>query len=173
MTEQTGANNIIVENAGMVILHPFLPSYFNILQFTNEGQFISDEAAIRGAHLLEYLATGEEFSESKNLSLNGMLCNINLQSSKSSPSKITEEEKAISEELLNAVINHWQALGKTSIEGLRDSFLKRSAELVYEKEKNKLHVEERAYDILLDKLPWNIFMIQFPWMEKMLEVHWR
>jgi hypothetical protein len=38
---------------------------------------------------------------------------------------ITDKEKDVIEQMLNGVIGHWSALGKTSIAGLRETFLQR------------------------------------------------
>jgi hypothetical protein len=36
-----------------------------------------------------------------------------------------------------------------------------------------LIVETKAYDVLLDTLPWRISMIRLSWMTDMLAVQWR
>jgi hypothetical protein len=85
---------------------------------------------------------------------------------------VAEEEEAIA--LLEAVIRHWDAVGDTSVGGLRGTFLVRPGKLFQRGNGDDvLQVESRSFDILLDRLPWGIGMIQLPWMEKILWVEWR
>jgi hypothetical protein len=37
----------------------------------------------------------------------------------------------------------------------------------------ELQVEKKAYDVLLETLPWGIQMIQMSWMKERLVVLWR
>ena len=87
--------------------------------------------------------------------------------------ELTAEEEEEATALLTAVIRHWDALGDTSIDGLRGTFLVRPGKLTQRGLDSVLLVEGRSFDILLDRLPWGIGMIQLPWMEKMLWVEWR
>ena len=61
----------------------------------------------------------------------------------------------------------------TTAAGLQEEFLQRPGKLTPGKEFNKLQVEAKTLDILLDRLPWNISLIKLPWMDKMLHVEWR
>lgn len=36
-----------------------------------------------------------------------------------------------------------------------------------------LSVERKAYDVLLESLPWNCSMLRTPWMDLLLMVDWR
>ena len=42
-----------------------------------------------------------------------------------------------------------------------------------ENERWVIHVEQRAYDILLDSVPWSFRMIRYPWMDTIMQVEWR
>jgi hypothetical protein len=70
------------------------------------------------------------------------------------------------------VIRHWQALKKTSIEGLQNGFLQRKGVLEISDKDYKLIVEKKPYDILIEKLPWPISIVKLPWMVKPLWVDW-
>jgi hypothetical protein len=92
------------------------------------------------------------------------------------------------EGLLQALIAHWAALGQTSPQALRESFLQRGGRLVQETQAEsvegpegrreeparwRLRVEGRAFDVLLDRLPWSYGLIRLPWMSAVLHVDWR
>lgn len=36
-----------------------------------------------------------------------------------------------------------------------------------------LSVERKAYDVLLDSIPWSYSMLRTPWMHSLLMVNWR
>ena len=76
------------------------------------------------------------------------------------------------DEVLLSVIEHWNILQNTSVEGLRQSFLQRNGKLSYNGSEWLLQVEQQPYDMLLQHLPWNISMIKLPWMEQMLKTEW-
>lgn len=75
--------------------------------------------------------------------------------------------------MLDSVIQLWTKIGNTSVEGLRKSFLQREGNLEEKEDYYILNVEERAYDVLLDSIPWSFAEIRFPWMAKPMEVSWR
>jgi hypothetical protein len=74
--------------------------------------------------------------------------------------------------LLTAVTQQWSALRETSIDGLRESFLKRDGKLE-EEDSFYLKIEQKPFDLLLDQIPWNISKIKLSWMPKILNVEWR
>ena len=61
----------------------------------------------------------------------------------------------------------------TSIPNLRGAFLIRDGLLSEKEDRWTLHVENKAYDIVLEYLPWTISMIKLPWMHKRIDVAWR
>ncbi|PTT76668.1 hypothetical protein DBR42_26570, partial [Pelomonas sp. HMWF004] len=71
------------------------------------------------------------------------------------------------------VIQHWRILGTTSLAGLRESFLVRSAQLSLQDEAWRLAVEPGPFDMLLDQLPWGYTTLRHPWMERVIHVDWR
>jgi hypothetical protein len=76
-------------------------------------------------------------------------------------------------ELLEAVVRHWKALGRTSIDGLREGFVLRDGRLTPRRDGWALTVERRAQDILLGKLPWGISVVRLPWLRPVLvHVDW-
>ena len=71
------------------------------------------------------------------------------------------------------MIANWKVLGNTSVAGLRESFLQRGGSLKRHDEAWRLQVEPRAFDMLLDQLPWGYSTIKHPWMERVIHVDWR
>jgi hypothetical protein len=70
------------------------------------------------------------------------------------------------------MISHWSAIGNTSVQGLRQTFLQREGYLSRKEDGWHLQVPKRTFDMLLDKLPWSISTIRLPWMETILWVEW-
>ena len=161
---------IFVLNAGMVILHPFLHPFFSALGIAKQGKLEKPERAIC---LLQYLATGRVGDMEHELPLNKLLCGIPLEQPQSRKIRLTKKEKTEADNLLRAVIGHWSALGSTSAEGLRGTFLCREGKLTSDPFGDwQLRVEQRSFDILLADLPWGFSMIKLPWMDGLLKVEW-
>jgi hypothetical protein len=165
-------DSIYIHNAGLVILHPFLSTYFNRLNMVKDGDFINSEFRHRAVHLLQYLAFGTEKNEEHELVLNKILCNIPIDEPIISEIVMTELEKTVSAELLNAVLVQWDKLKNTSAESFQASFMQRDGALSRIEENWNLKVETRGYDVLLNTLPWGLGMIKTPWMTEFIYVEW-
>lgn len=160
--------------AGLPIIAPYLPAFFQTIGIVNGKDWISDEAKIRGMHLLYFLVKGEQSPEEYHLPLAKVLCAWPLDMPVPPKIELTKDEIAEAEELLTAIITHWKALKATTIEGLRETFLQRMGRLVRIEQPSGwlLQVERKSYDILLDRLPWTISSIKLPWMDEMIRVEW-
>ena len=158
-----------LENAGLVLLHPYLRSFFEQCGVYKEEAFTDVEQAI---HLLHYLATGQEQQHESNLVFEKFLCNFPLEESIPRSLKITEEQKAQATELLEAVLEHWGVLKGASIELLRGEFLQRQGKLVLKGKQPRIVIERKTHDILLDKLPWNIGLFKLPWRDTITFADW-
>lgn len=161
-----------IANAGIVLLHPFISVYFSKLLLVQNGQFVTDEARQRAAHLLQYVAYGTTQHPEYLLPLNKILCNIPLQQPIDSIIEVTETEAAITEQLFGAIKQQWSKLQNTSVEGLRQSFLQREGILTQADDGWNLRVNQKAYDIILQTLPWGLSLVKFAWMDKILNVEW-
>jgi hypothetical protein len=162
---------LYVENAGLVLLHPFLPQLFRALKIAGDDELLRPGEALR---LLHYLATGLEDAPEYELALPKILCGLQPANLAGEAAPITDEEREESEALLAAVVRHWEALKNTGIDALRETFLKRDGKLTRWHDGGwLLQVESKSVDILLDSLPWGISMIRLPWMARMLRVEWR
>lgn len=164
---------VFIENAGLILLWPFMGFYFEKLGLVSNHAFTSTKSAIRAACLLQYLVTGEETRQEHAFPLNKILCQLPKNHPVYMTEAFTKEETDLSNELLNIAISRWEIIKNTSIEGLRNSFLKREGKLEWQDEKIILTVEPKSFDMLVDKIPWNISVIKLPWMKDTLHVKWR
>ena len=167
-----------IANAGLVLLAAYLPRLFERLGWADGQAWRSAALAQRAVHLLQWAATGEAAAEEHTLVLNKLLCGLPLQAPVPFDVVLTTDEQATTAGLLQAVIAHWTALGATSVDGLRQSFLQREGRLVLQTPEEQpgawqLQVQARSFDMLLDRLPWSIALIKLPWMEGALHVQWR
>ncbi|MBY0572281.1 MAG: hypothetical protein K2P84_01255, partial [Undibacterium sp.] len=166
-------DQIHIHNAGLVIIAPYAQRLFDMLGLSANGQFIHAEAAQRAVHLLQYIATGEQETPEYQLVFNKLLCGIHGGIPIVLGIEMTEHEKEVIRQMLESIIAHWNALGSTSIQGLRETFLRRLGQLHYEEEAWHLKIPQSTFDMLLDRLPWSFSMIKLPWMSEALHVTWR
>jgi len=161
-------------NAGLVITHPFLATLFENCGIDLDNDQARDAAhRPRAASLLSYLASGEDEPVEFELGIIKVLLGMPQEETLLvSKGLLREEDREECDSLLRSLVQHWQALKNTSVEGLRQSFLLRNG-LLYENENQwKLRVEPKPYDILLQQLPWSISIIILPWMNKPLFTEW-
>jgi hypothetical protein len=162
-----------IQNAGLVLLWPYLNPFFAELGLVADKKFIDEAASSRAVHLLHYLTTGVESGyEEHELVLNKLLCGLEVDAAIEMEFEITAKEKEESENLLQAVINNWKAIGSTSVNGLRGTFILREGALKKDEQGWRLFVDRKAYDVLLDRLPWGISIIRLPWNTEMMYVEW-
>ncbi len=155
------------------MLHPFLGHLFKKLELTENGTFKDRPALQKAILLLHYLATGETKTPEYQLTLPKFLCGTPLNTPIDHYTSLTKKEQKEAENLLQAAIEHWGALGKVSNASLREGFLKREGKLEKTSSGWLLQIEKQTIDILLDRLPWNLSIIKLPQMEDILKVDWR
>jgi hypothetical protein len=166
--------NIYVGNAGLVLAGPYVPALFERLGLTVEGAFVDDAAAERGVHILQFLVdSSEEPALEHQLPLNKLLCGLDLSEPIGRAFRLTDAERETVEGLLQVMIDRWTIIGRTSRQGLRESFLQRQGVLETQTEIWRLRVEPRAFDMLLDEIPWGFQTLKLPWMKQVLHVDWR
>lgn len=163
---------IFVENAGLVLLHPFIAGLFSNLQLTENGKFIAESDQSLAARILQFLVYGENELAENFYPLSKILCGMGISQFLGEDIEISQDTKIECEELLQAVIGHWSVLKNTSIEGLRETFLQRNGKISRVEKGWKLQVERKTVDVLLAKLPWGMGIVKLPWMEEMMFVEW-
>lgn len=164
------AEGIYIENAGIILLHPFLPRLFEALGIAEQDKLLQPERALC---LLHFLATGQSVAPEYELVLPKILCDMPLPTPVDCCIELSDVEKEEATALLEAVIRHWEVLRNTSPDGLRGTFLIRSGKVSLRSDGDwLLQVETKSFDMLMDALPWGISIVKLPWMSRMLWVEW-
>lgn len=167
--EQEG---VAVQNAGLILLHPFFHTYFTRLELINKGKFVDETARHRAVRLLQLLVDGGTDHGEHTLLLNKVLCNLPWEIPLLPDIKITEGEKDLALQLLGAAIQQWPKMHNASVAGFRASFLKREGIIWQTEEAWFQRVQPRSYDIILQTLPWSYGMTRFSWLPKPLYTEW-
>lgn len=170
---------IEIPNAGLCLLAIWFPRLLDMLGLlaeTDDGRkdLKDTEARIRAIFILQRLATDEarEYEEHE-LAFNRILTGCPFHVPLPKTLKLTENEIQTVESMLAGVKANWEKLKNTSVKGFQHSFIERPGRLEQREDKWVLYVEERAYDILLDSLPWSYRQIRLPWLKKKISVIWR
>ena len=87
--------------------------------------------------------------------------------------ELNQDELNTIDSLLEAAKANWSKMRNTSTRAFQESFLNRAGFIEKTEWEWTLTVEERAYDILLDSIPWSYKLVRLPWMENILKVNWR
>ncbi len=167
------SENVYIHNAGLVLVAPYIPRLLEMLNLTADSEFKSRSAAERGIHLLQYLVNRSCSSPEYQLVLNKILCGVTTGTPIVREITMDDNEATVIVSLLQSIIEHWTAIGSTSVAGLQESFLQREGRLRLKNDSWHLLVEARAFDMLLDRLPWSFSLIKFPWMQRPIHVEWR
>ena len=161
---------VFISNAGLVLVAAFLPALFEKTKVSVDQKIHNHDKAVCFVH---YLATGNENMQEYELVLPKILCGTAIDKPiDAGKFHLNKSLRKEAEEMLTSVIEYWNILQNTSVDGLRDSFLKRNGKLSYDGKDWLLQVEQQSYDMLLQHLPWNISMIKLPWMQQMLKTEW-
>lgn len=176
MEEAVQPECIGITNAGLCLLALWLPRLFDILGLlTEDRKDLKDtEARIRAIFILQRLVTDEkrEYREQE-LAFNRILTGCPFHVPLPKALELTGSEMQTIESMLAGVKANWNKLRNTSVKGFQHSFIERPGRMERREDKWVLYVEERAYDILLDSLPWSYRQIRLPWLKKKLNVLWR
>lgn len=167
---------IYIANAGLVLLANYAPRLFALLGLTRDNDFVDLAARHRAVHCLAYLSDGHARSEEHAWVLNKLLCGIPIDEPVP-PAGELDTVRGTLDGLLLAVIAHWKALGHTTPDGLRQTFLCRIGRLAeheaYDSQHWRMKVQPGSFDLLLDRLPWSFGTIKLPWMKGAIHVDWR
>ena len=165
---------IPIWNSGLIIFHPFLRTFFTRVGLMNPlGEFKSDECRFRAAYLLHALTGSTEPPQDHLMTLNKLLCGINILLPLDYDFEITEEEQNQITGLIKAVINNWTVIKNTSVAGFQETFVRRPGMIERSQDDWILRVESHGVDILLEEIPWNIHLITLSWMDYLIHVDWK
>ncbi len=163
---------LFVRNAGLVILHPYYNRLFTMMNLVEKNKFVSEEAKIKGVHLLQYIATGKTEHPENDLVLNKIICGLPLDTPVPMDIGLTENDLKTAAGLLSGAIANWPRMKTMSPDSLRGTFILREGNIKEESDRWKLNVEKGSFDILLKTLPWAFTFVRLGWMPKFIMVEW-
>jgi hypothetical protein len=167
------SEGIYISNAGLILLSPFLSLFFVKLGLLSNGTFNNLPDAIKATQLLHYILYGTSKTPEDLLAFNKVLCNLPLNTPIPQKITITKNIKNECQSLLKHVIEQWSALKNMSTKSFVHSFLKRDANLKKNNNAWLLKVENKAFDVLLDTLPWSINFVKFTWNDYLITTEWQ
>lgn len=163
-----------ITNAGIVLLSPYLPRLFFMLSLVDGNyNFKDNDARVKAALLLHYIVWRKEEADDSELMVNKLLVGIEISDVIYQKVELSIQEKEAVSSILNAILQNWRKLGDTSIDGLREVFLRREGRIEFIEDSARITVQEKVYDMLIDGIPWDFRMIKHPWMKKPITVQWR
>jgi hypothetical protein len=161
-----------IQTAGLILLSPYFKQLFNKLELLTDGEWKDLACQNKGVHLVRFLATGDRMNPEYNLVFEKVLCGMDISFPLPKEIELTDDDIAEAEELLHSVITNWPSLKNTSINGLREAFLKRDG-ILSKKEGNwLLQVERKTHDVLLERIPWGFSYLQLGWNKYHLITEW-
>ena len=166
---------LTVGNAGLCLLAPWFVRLFAMLGYLDEERkkFRSTASKVRAVFLLQYLASGEEQAwREAELAFNRLLTALPGHVPLPGRLPLADEERQTADGMVAGVKANWPQMNGTSVEGFRGSFILRGGTLEQEEERWLLTVEEKAYDLLLETVPWGFRQIRLPWLKKHVQVKW-
>ncbi|KID56767.1 hypothetical protein JF50_12725 [Pseudoalteromonas luteoviolacea] len=174
---QQSTESLISDDAGVVLLWPFLEILFTKLELlitAESGQItFADLAAQQKAHALLCQLAGIEANSAETYVINALL-GLELDH------EFDEETLVIDSEaqdelhtLIKAAINRWEALKDMPIDAFRHMFLQRRGEVKLTANGVSIVVENKPQDVLLMKLPWGLGIVQLPWLDTdLINIEW-
>lgn len=162
-------NTIEIDNAGLVLLVPFLPRLFRNLGYLGATRFADAERQVRALCLMQYMVD-KNSNPAADLSLNRLLCGMLPEDAVSPLPDLTAMEKQAADEILEAMMAHWMLKDKMTTDELRQLFLKRHATL-HPGMPSVVRVAPFDHDWMLGELPWVYRSVRTPWSET-IAVQW-
>ena len=161
-----------INNAGLIILHPFLATLMTELSLVKSGNWINLEAQHAAVYVTACLVNGEAEYTEHELVFNKLICGMAVGDSLPALVELPPRTVQCCEDVLTKVIAHWSILENISINGLRESFLQRNGSLSIVGNDLLLKVERKSSDVLLDQIPWGISFCRLPWMKGAIYTEW-
>lgn len=163
---------ILVTSAGIIIGAAYFERLFAMLKLTENKKFVDEDAIQKAIKVLHYFATNRSRCCEYEVSLNKIICGAPIDFLPDPRVELSESDKEITDSLVDAIITNWPIMKNTKRESFRKSFLERKGYLSKIDGNWLLQVEKRAFDMLIDTLPWGFSMIKLPWMKDMMQVEW-
>lgn len=170
--EYVSVEQFHIQTSGIVLLGPYLTRFFTHLRLLKVDEWKDADSQFRAIQLLRYLGTGELKTQEHHLVFEKLICGLDIIIPVPGDIELTPQEISESADLLKSVISNWKALKNTSIEGLRETFLKRDGILIKKDNDWLLKIERKTVDILLESLPWNYSTLKLPWRYNLIFTEW-
>jgi Contractile injection system tape measure protein len=165
-------DELYVEDAGLVILWPFLERFFvNTGLLGPERRFLDGPAQTRAIALLAQIAFEDPEPPEYLLPLAKLLGGL-APEEPFLPDEAPAVEQQECERLLVAVIGHAHVLRDMSPAAFRVAFLQRTGALTVRTGSWLLRVEAQPQDALLTCFSWSWAWLRLPWMPDPLQVEW-
>lgn len=164
--------SIIINNAGLILLWPYMYTLCDKLGFLENKTFVNDLYRQKAILLTQYIVSGSlEFKEHE-LILNKIFFGVELDFLIDCSIELLDHELDMCESLLKSVISYWKKMENTTVDTFRSSFLMREGALIKDDKNYILHVNKNPYDVLLKTLPWSIANVQTIFMKYKIIVNW-
>ena len=169
---QTVESTLWIENAGLVLLWPFLERMLGYQGFVEDQGFVSIPALEKAVCLLQTVVVGQADWNEAALALPKILCGLGPDAIVDPGAELTSAHIEGAEQMVEAVLAHWSMAGSMSLDSFRAAWLQRAGTLRIRDDHWLLRIEGTAHDVLLEGLPWDIAYIQLPWMPSVVYVDW-
>lgn len=166
------SEKFIIHYAGIVLLAPYFKQLFTHLNLLENKNWKSPEANYRAIHLIRYLTSGRQMCPEHSLVLEKLMCGVEINAPIPREVELSKVETEEATDLLQSVISNWAKIKNTSIDGLREMFLKRDGILTKKENGWLLQVERKTADVLLDSIPWNYSTLAFGWNNYIIFTEW-
>lgn len=166
---------LTVGNAGLCLSAPWFVRLFAMLGWLDEEKkkFRGTASKVRAVFLLQYIACGEEREwREAELAFNRLLTALPGHVPLPKRLSLTDGERQTADSMVSGIKANWPQMKGTSVEGFRKSFIAREGRLEQKDEYWQLTVSGKAYDILLETVPWGFRQIRLPWLKKYVQVSW-
>ncbi|MBY0445043.1 MAG: hypothetical protein K2Q15_07540, partial [Burkholderiales bacterium] len=166
-------SRFLSEDAGMVLLWPFLPELFSRCGWTTaNGRWQNPEAQLKAWRALATLAGRSEDDEQGHSTR--MLVGLEIDEPVAHAPQLSESEFEHLITASAAIKNAWaSAISPMPFRtGLRPLFLRRNGIWRTSQSGWQITVQTAAQDILLAKLPWSLSIIMLPWLDQLITIDW-
>lgn len=170
--EHPQSEQFYTKTAGIVLFAAYLNQFFTRLHLLEKGEWKNRAAQCKAIHLTKYLATGQQNSPEYSLVFEKIICGWDISVPLEKVVLLSETDKEEAEELLKSMISNWTRIKNTSVDGLRETFLKREGILRKKENSWLLQVERKTPDVLLEAIPWSFSTLRFSWTNYIIVTEW-
>lgn len=165
-------SNILVTNAGLVLLHAFLIPYLKNATGLSQEALALEDNRLRAAQLLHYLSTGHSGTPEHQMVFNKVLCGVPLYQPVPAKIILTAKIRRSAYEVLQAVITHWSILKCSSITQLREMYLQHNGFLERSSTGWTLRFEKSITDWLPQQVLMGVQQFSTPLGQQHISVQW-